>query len=410
MLTLRMTMRTPSRTSSDASPARLSFLWLGVQLIWGAVLGISLQARSAQLAGDASLATFGAIATGGALVAALTQLLVGPLSDRARRMGAGRSVFYVAGALLGAPAIVALYLAPDVRALALAFIVLQFALNVVTGPYQAILPDTLPPARFGIGSAWMAAMGSAGNACGAILATLLGNPLALGVVLALGLLAGSAVTLVHLRSVPLRALPPNEPVAITRTLVDLFVSRAFVYLGFYTMLGYLYFFIASILPVGFALDAKHASGLCILLFTLVGSLGAVLAARPSDRIDERVVVTAGGGLVAVALIALALAHVPIALPIAIAAAGVGWGIFLCADWAFACRLLPPAALATTMAGWNLAVVGPQMLAPAIVGTLLASLRVIRTTAGPRDALLIAGAEMLIGTAWIWRLPSRLRGK
>jgi MFS family permease len=164
------------------------------------------------------------------------------------------------------------------------------------------------------------------------------------------------------------------------------------------------------LPQHFAVSATMASGICVLLFTLAGAFGAAVAARPSDRVDERLVVTIGGGILAVAIGVLALLHPLIAVPMIIALAGIGWGIFLCADWAFACRLLPPNALATMMAIWNLAVVGPQMIAPVIATIFLRSLGMIASPDGPRMAFAAACIEVLIGVAWIWRLPSSRAGK
>jgi MFS family permease len=394
-----------STTRKDAHPAQVAALWFGVQLIWGAVLGIALQARCAQLAPGSSLAIFGVVTTIGALAAAVTQLVVGPLSDRLRRDGRGRSGFYIAGTFLGVPAVIAFFLVSDIGALAGAFVALQLALNVIIGPYQAIVPDTMPPARYGVASGWLAALAGAGNATGAVLAATLGTVPLLGCVLALGLLVAAAITLAHLRRITLRPLPPAVALEVTRTLVDLFISRAFVYLGFYTMLDYLYFVIAALLPQNFSLDATRASGLAILLFTVISALGAALAARPVDRVDERLLVSVGGSCIIVALAVLGLGHTLPGLPPAIAVAGMGWGIFLCADWAFACRLLPPSAMATTMAIWNLAIVGPQMLAPVAASLLLARIGALASSTGPRYALLLAGAEMLIGTLWIWRLPS-----
>jgi MFS family permease len=392
----------------EPKPARITALWFGVQLIWGAVLGISLQARCLQLAGDSSLAVFGLISASGAGAAAITQLVIGPVSDALRRHGRDRRIFYGIGTLLGALAILGFYASGNAHVLLWSFVGLQISLNVIIGPYQAIIPDFVPPRSFGVASAWLAAMGSAGNACGAILATLLGVQW-LGLVLASGLLISAGITLTHIRGVAMQPIGGAAPLAVSRTLVDLFISRAFVYLGFYTVLGYLYFFVASILPHGFALDATRTTGLCVLLFTVVGALGALVAAGPSDRSDERLVVSVGGGVVAASLMGLALVHEAAALAPAIALAGVGWGVFLCADWAFACRLLPPGALATTMAIWNLAVVGPQMLAPLVATVTLSLLGVLRNPTGPRDALLLGGAEMLIGTLWIWRLPVAPRG-
>jgi len=405
MPTLPPTTRMRSSTHSDSQPARVTALWFGIQLVWGAVLAISLQARYIQLTGSTALGPFGLIPASGAFAAAVTQLLVGPLSDALRRRGRDRSAFYAVGTLLGAVSVVVFYASGSVQALLWSFVALQVSLNIVIGPFQAIIPDTMPRTRYGVASAWLAALGSAGNACGAVLASLLGNARALGSILAAGLLASSAITLAQVRRVLLRPLPAVAPFAPTRILIDLFVSRGLLYLGFYTVLNYLYFFIASLMS-----DATRNTGLCVLLFTVVGALGAALAARPSDRSDERIVVTIGGGITAVSVVTLAVVHGIPALVPAIGLAGVGWGIFLCGDWAFACRLLPPQALATTMAVWNLAVVGPQMLATLVATALLFRLGALGNAAGARDALLLAGAEMLIGVLWIWRLPASHNGK
>ncbi|MDQ2865350.1 MAG: MFS transporter [Candidatus Eremiobacteraeota bacterium] len=388
----------------------LAAYWFGIQLVWGAVLGISLQARCAALSGNSALATFGEISTLGAFAAAVVQLAVGPWSDALRRQGNNRSSFYIAGAVAGAVAVVAFYVAPGIPALTASFVALQVALNVAIGPYQAILPDTIGKAALGKASAWMAAMQSGGNAGGAILATLLGNHLPLGATIAVALLATCTLTVAHLRSVSLQTMPDRKKLVVSRTLVDLFISRALMYVGFYTLLGYFFFYVRGALPAHAPIDATTASGIGILLFTLAGAAGAVVAGKPSDRIDERIIVTAGGTVIALAVIGLVVNSAWIFTFAAISVAGIGWGIFLCADWAFACRLLPPSALATTMGIWNVAVVGPQMLAPLFTTIVLSSTHVLDSPAGPHVAFGLAAFEMLLSVAWIWRLPGSKYGK
>jgi MFS family permease len=405
-----MNTATPSRTTERVDALRITLLWFGVQLAWGAVLGLSLQARITQLGGSNALADYGIISTAGALFAAVVQIVVGPFSDRRRRAGDKRTAFYVAGSAGAALALLAFYASPTIGLLAISFVALQAAMNVVIGPYQAVLPDVVPSSRIGVASGWMAAMQSAGNAAGAILATVLGNTPVLGAVIAILLLASCGLTVAHLRAVPLQPIAEHTPLRVTRALVDLFVSRALVYIGFYTLLGYFYFYVASVLPPGSPLNATTAGGIAILLFTLVGAAGAALAARPADRLDERLVVSAGGALMVIALCALAAVHVPFIMPGLIAVAGVGWGVFLCADWAFACRILPTGALATTFAIWNVAVVGPQMVAPVITTLVLSATRTLQTPAGPRVAMLVAAVEIVAGAAWIWRLSKQSQGK
>jgi MFS family permease len=392
-----------SRTSS-ASPARIAVLWFGIQLTWGAVIGLCLQARCAQLGGPSALSLFALAATSGAIAAAVTQLIVGPWSDRVQRARASRSAFYIAGIGAGAPAVIAFFAAPTAVTMIAAFVALQISLNTAIGPYQAIVPDTMSDDRIGVGSAWIAAMQGAGNALGAVLASMLGASIVLGVVLAASLVLTAATTLLYLRGVA-----PHEHAPVRFSLraifADLFISRGFVYLGFYTLVGYLFFFAQTVVPG----DATRTSGIAILIFTMLGTVGAILAAKPSDRSDERLVVFTGAGLMAVAVGALALLHTLVVMVAAVVVAGIGWGIFLCADWAIACRILPRHAMAGTMAVWNLAVLFPQMLAPPVASAVLALTGTLHAKAGPAIAIGLAAAEMIVGAVWIWRLPSKRGG-
>lgn len=389
----------------EASAPQIAALWFGIQLTWGAVLGIALQARCAQLGGASALTLFAWVATTGAVAAALTQLVAGPWSDRLRARGGSRIAFYVVGVAGGALALPAFFAAPTAVLLVASFTVLQIALNVAIGPYQAIVPDSFSEDRIASGSAWIAAMQSGGNAVGAVLATVFGSTVTLGLVLALALLAAAAITLRHAG----RLKPPQDtavpaPFRMTWAFADLFISRALVYVGFYTLLGYLFFFIRAVPVLPF--DATRASGISILAFTLVGSIGAALAARPAARIDERIVVSAGGSATALAIFILATFHATATFVAAVAIAGVGWGVFICADWALACRILPRHAMAGAMAIWNLAILIPQMAAPGLASAVLAVIGALNTPAGPIVALVVAAAEMLAGALWIWRLPAK----
>lgn len=396
---------------THASPFRIGLFWLGIQAVWGALLGISLQARTIELsAGVDALVAYGRLATAGALVAAIVQVAVGPWSDARRARGSRRIEFYAFGAVGGAIAIGFFYGAKSFVGLSLSYLALQATLNCAIGPYQAIIPDVVPRARFGVASSWMAALQSAGNAVGALLAAFVTSAAVLGGSLAALLLGTVAATGVRLRRLPLLPAPPRRRIVITRAFVDLFVSRALVYVGFYTLLGYLLFYVNGVLGAHEIAAAKQQSGALILAFTLFGALGAAVAARPSDRVDKRLVATIGGIVVAAALGTFVATH---SLPWAIAAtliAGVGWGIFLVADWAIACRILPPGALATTMGMWNLAIILPQIIAPAVTTTVLARLGIAGGPQGPRAAFVLALVETLVGIAWLWRLSRSAIGE
>jgi len=382
-----------------ASPARLAAFWFGLQALWGALLGISLQARTSALHPDQALIAYGQIATIGALTAMLVQLVVGPLSDRGRARGADRRPFLIVGTVLGAAGVIAFYLAPSFGALLGATVCLQFGVNIAIGPYQAIIPDYFSADRAGIASSWMAALQSAGNATGALVATFIAPVIGVATVLAALLCAGCIVTVTHMSRIKPRAIAAQR-VILPRGALDLFISRAVLWIGFYTILGYMFFYVRDTLHIA---GAARATGVVILLFTVSAAMGAALAGRPSDRLDRRLVVNLGTGMVAAALIAFALLRNVEALYGIAALAGAGWGGFLTADWALGCAILPRNLMATAMGVWNIAVAGSQIVAPALATALLLALRP-HSEVAPLYAFGLATFEVLLGAAWIWRLP------
>lgn len=397
-------------SSSTSMPARavsafrLALFWLGIQAVWGALLGISLQSRTIELSGSNALIAYGRLATGGALVAAVVQVAIGFLSDSRRNRGGRRLEFYLFGAIGGALAIVFFYTANSFAMLTLAYVALQAVLNVAIGPYQAIIPDFVDRARTGIASSWMAALQSAGNAVGALAASFITSARWLAGVLDAVLLGTCFVTISHVRGLALSASASGERPRLTRAFVDLFISRALVYIGFYTLLGYLLFYVGAVLGPATLADARRETGILIVSFTLVGAAGAALAARPSDRVDKRVVASAGAAVFIVALAVFILSSRVAGVGAATVLAGIGWGVFLVADWAIACRVLPPNAMAAAMGIWNLAIVVPQIIAPALTTAVLQAVRVGTGHEAPRIAFGLAVVEALVGAAWLWRLP------
>ncbi len=388
----------------SASPFRLALYWLGVQAVWGALLGISLQARTIELASGSAVIAYGRLATAGAVTAAVAQIVVGLWADARRRNGSRRIEFYLIGAIGGAISLLWFYDASTFWALTMSYVVLQAAMNVAIGPYQAIIPDFVERARVGIASSWMAALQSGGNAVGALAASFINNARLLGASLGALLLVTCAATSSHARVLPLReATLDRSPVRVTRPFVDLFVSRALTYLGFYTLLGYLLFYVEATVGAASLADARRLTGILIISFTIVGTLGAALAARPSDRVDKRLVATLGAVAFIVSLGIFIGAHSLPGIVTASIVAGVGWGVFLVADWAIACRVLPPGAMASAMGVWNLAIVLPQIVAPALTTVVLKSTGTIGGSSAPRLAFGLALIESVAGIAWLWRL-------
>lgn len=390
--------------SRTHNPARLGLFWFGIQLVWGALLGVSLQARTTELTGANALSSFGLVASLGPVVAAVSQICAGMISDRLRAAGSKRVEFYYGGALIAGLALVWFYRASDFAQLVASVLVIQLAMNVAIAAYQAAIPDVVPADRSGAASAWMAGLQSLGNAAGAVLASFVASPLLLAASIGAILIACAVATGTHVAALPLRGVQ-QQPLRMTRALWDLLISRGLLFLGFYTLLDYLFFYVSQ--TVG-ASSGKMFTGIVLLLFTVAGALGAAVAARPTDRRDPRFVAIAGGSVFAAVLIAFVLTNsLPVVLGCAVCA-GAAWGVFLTADWAIGCALLPQQALATAMAIWNLALIVPQIVAPALTTGILRTFGLLHSADATHAAFVLATLEVLAGAAWLLRLPAFLR--
>lgn len=378
---------------------RLGAFWFGIQVVWTAVLGVVLQDRVSALAPDA-VSSFWVLGAVGASVAAAVQVVAGFLSDRRRARVGHRRMFYRLGVALAIPAIVALPLAPSLAWLWVATLWLQVGMNVAGGPYQGIVGDYVEPERVGRASSWMSVNQFFGSSVGLVLTTLL-HGAALGVALAACLAAGWWVTDSYVARLP-RTRDAAQPLRIDRNMWTVLVSRALINVGFYTLLGFLFFFVRESLGVG-ADAARTTTGILFLAFTISGVLGAAVAGRAADRIDKRVVVSAACAAIAIAVGAFAFAPTfTVALACAIGS-GAAWGAFFTADWAIAYSVLPRAALASAMGVWNLAAALPQIAANAVTGPVVVFFDARSMGLGPRVALMLVIAEFVLGTAWLWRL-------
>jgi MFS family permease len=404
MSTRRRITSTRSNASAVVKPARLGAFTFGIQIVWGAVLAVSLQARSTELAGDGAIALFATIAPIGAALATVVQVVIGFAADARRAAVGHRREFLAGGVLLAIPALIGFYVAPTLAGFVASFFTLQVALNIATGPYQAAIPDYVPPERRGEASSWMSAWQSLGNAVGLLVAGFVRDLRTVAALLVGALVAAFAVTYAHMRALP--ALETNRVgFRVDRVFLTLLVSRGIVNLGFFTLLGFLFFFVQQSLGVGGTDAVQTQTALLFLTFTLTAIAGAALASRPSDRYDVRLVATVANAAVVVALAVLANSTQLGVAYGAAALAGCGWGAFFTADWALACALLPRGAMATAMGVWNVATAGPQILAPILGGSVVLHFNAIAPGVGPRAAVVFALTQFVLGTILLWLLPA-----
>jgi MFS family permease len=379
-------------------PARIGALWFGIQTVWSALLGVYLQSRVSAVAPHHAIAAYAWIAAGGAALAGVVQVLAGLWSDRILATRAHRRAFYAAGVALAVPGIVGFFFASSLGWLAATWALIQLGMNVVSGPYQAAIPDALEPDRVGGAAAWMSGYSFAGSVCGLIVAATIGGAPA-GPLLALILAVSAGVTLAHLRRVPPISVR-IAPLKLSADMWTVLVSRGAINTGFYTLFGFLFFFVRQTLHVA---NARTTTGVLFIVFTIAGVAGAALAARPADRTDKRLVISIAAAGIAISVGAFAAAPNVVVASLAAAASGVAWGAFFTVDWAIAYAVLPRSSMATAMGVWNLAATIPQILAPAITAPLVAATNARRPGLGPRLALALVAVEFVAGAALLWRL-------
>ncbi len=410
----------------------ISVLWLAISLHWGALLGIVLPSQVARFADPAETGTRVAIILGiGAFISTVMQLAVGVFSDRCAARWGRRRPFIFWGVLLNTAPLLLFARANSFWTLVLAFVGIQIFLNVANGPYQALIPDLVPPERHGKASGVMAMMSTIGQAGGLTLAGLLAGAhpailkswpreeriFLLAVLLAAALLAAMAVTVTTVHERRWQPEPGCGPVLSPwrqmfqiplRDHPDfawLIVSRFFINLGFYTVVPYLFFYVRDTLSMGG--QAEGYTARIFLIATVAGVLGNWPAGVWSDRVSKKRLVYLACGVTAVAAVLfLATSSIQVALATAFLY-GIGMGAFGAVDWALACNLLPKEDPARWMGVWHFAFTVPQVVAPALVGPIADQLN--RSHGGGfgwRFAMLAILIYLAIGVAALTRLHER----
>lgn len=374
----------------------LSLLWLPTNLFWSAMLVQLLPARVAHFAPSelqkgTYLAWVGAI---GAVISTIIQLLIGPLSDNCTSRLGRRRPFLLIGIILNTFALIGFGLARSFAGLVLSFSMIQLLINTAAGPFQALIPDRVPPERHGLASAYMGLwtlLGQTGGlALGGVLlapstwgggltqmqAEVRGVEAVLGISATL-LLAIMALTVWQVKETP---MPRSEALPLKAALRDtyhlglrqypdfswLLASRFVINLGFYTAIEFLRYYVQ---------DSLHAKDYSIQTtwLSLMATAGAVVGTFPAgylaDRISKRKVVYISCTIAALGCAAFCLTH---SLPVAKAIAfffGIGYGTFCAVDWAFACNLLPEKSAAKYMAIFHFSFTVPQVIVPVIGGLI-----------------------------------------
>jgi MFS family permease len=420
------------RTLSRGKLVYLSIYWLGLSVLWGAMLGVFLPSRvQALVPAQARGRWLALILASGAIVSAFTQVIIGALSDRSRwRMGRRRP-YLLLGTVLGTACLFPLALSESMRALLTSFLLLQFCINIAGGPYQALIPDRVEDRQRGEASGYMGLFEHVGQAGGPVLAGLfmsqrwldtrglqpLGGRLWVAGIISVLLMGLMALTVAKVREQAFVNSRREDlgPTILRAFRFDWLVRREFALLvaarfvlmvGFYLAVSFMLYYVGDTLGIA-KRELEWKTGLLMLFLTVGGMAGAVPAGILSDRFGRRrVLYFSSAATVVGAVIFISTSSYRVAMWDGLLL-GTGFGGFIVVVWAMVCSALPEHEAARYMGIWNLAVTLPQVVAPGIGGPLGDYLNsALGQGAGWRAVFILVLVFLLAGLFIITRIPEK----
>ncbi len=425
---LEQNMATALNLDTPAAPIRrltaldqffVSCFWFAYNVHWGALLAIVLPSQIAAIVGDANKEFYnGLIPPLGAIVSLLITPVAGALSDRSRSRFGRRRPFMLVGTLVNILfllLIAGLSTGSSIWLFLLFYMGIQLGNNWSGGPYAALIPDVVPEPQRGSASGWMALMTALGTLVGALAAGQLirGNdywPIYLLIVVALALTL--ALTWWGVRERP--ATTPTEHFALRpflrsflldpathRDFYWVLITRALVTMGIYSVFTFFLFFLQDIIRVP---DPEQQASFLIGIIIAAGIPTSIIAGSLSDRVGRKPLVYLSGGLMAlVSLVYIFVIFSPsLTLTFIMGGLfGVGYGAYQAVDWALAIDVLPSGEdVAKDMGIWHVALVLPQIIAPAITGLTLNALKDTSLTLGYSVVFSLTALWFILGTIFV----------
>ncbi len=365
------------------SPSFQMLLALANTVIWLSILPIGQILLPTQIAAFNAATRFSnlAIATSvGVLAALLTNPIAGALSDRTTSRLGRRRPWLIAGTVLSAATLVLLANASSFLTLVIWWAIFHVAANAILAALSAIVPDQVPVRQRATVSAFVSLSLPLGAVVGALLVTKVVKSTVMSYYTFGGILfIVMLIFVLVLRDKPLpKAAAPRFHLG---TFLAAFwvnpvkypdfgwawLTRFLVYLGYFTALGYLLYFLQDAVHY-----QKAAQGVTTFQIILTGTLliASVLSGILSDKFGRRKVFVMGASLViALAFLILAFWQTWTGVQLAAAVLGIGFGAYLGVDIALITQVLPSA----NARGKDLGVINIANALPQVVGSATAAL-------------------------------------
>lgn len=411
----------PAARLSTLDHMQIASLWFALFAQWMTIVPVLVPAQVAELLGrNAALkeGVTGSVIASGAFIALIVSPLAGALSDRCRARRGRRRPFLVVGVFGTALALA--WLASfrgegSVGLYTLAFLHLQFWWNWVAGPYAGLVPDVVPKDEANRASAWLNVMTVLGTITGNAVLVAMYSPQrtypAVAVFIAIMFLCLWLTIRGSREPVPAPSHEDFDLIAFVRSFyLDprmhrnfywVLATRLFGNMGIWSIFTFLLYYLQD--AIGIPHPTRLLNGLLgvgVVLAIPASLLGARLADRhgavPVVRLSSWIMAAAAAGYVLLALHPDVMLVIPVALVFCAAC-----GTYQAVDWALALRVLPSDASAGKDMGiWNLSMVLPQIIGPAVTGWMISW---VKAGAGPGLAYVAAfaaAAVWFVLAAWL----------
>ena len=340
-------------------------------------------------------------------VAMITQPVAGSVSDGFGSRFGRRRPFILGSAMFDGVFIVLFGLAFNFWFAFVAYALLQVVSNFGQAAYQALVPDFAPQEERGVASGAKGAIEVGGSIVGlgvAGLFTTIGFVWGAYVVIILLLLAGGLAVFRRLDEPP--AVGTSFWNGIKRANFKTFLFDARGNMGFTRLLGARFLFFLGFVSIqrfllNFLRDVFHlsraggwAAGILILA-TVVGIAGALLAGGVVDRLGRKQVARFAALVAAVYLVPIAVFPNLYLMLVLGAILGLAGGAFAASTWAFLADEVPEGESARFYGIANYATAGAGAVGAGIFGVMIDALNGWKYIAGYRALILIASVLLVL---------------
>jgi Na+/melibiose symporter-like transporter len=403
---------------------KITIFGFAISALWGSLHTIILPLRLLDFVAESQKNTYlGLLTFAGLILAMLVQPIAGAISDRSG-FGWGRRRPYI---LLGT--ILAIFLIPGIglyngfAAILIAYCLLQISSNIAHAPYQAFIPDLVPPTKRGRASGVKSLLEILGGVALLYPIALFMDRYSTGrggfwlwpalATLAFVLLLAMTVTLLTVRERPGGGTRLSLLTALSRSFkIDVRANRNFIWFLFSRLLFFIAFFAVQTFALYFLRDVagvtSPAAAAARFSIVAVGGMLAVVypAGSITDRVGRRPAVVSAGliGALGVGLLFFFSTSYPVIM-LSGGLLGISFGAFMSTNWALATDLVAKGEEARYLGLTNLATAGGGALGR-LIGPIIDLVNAYRAGWGYLAMLAICFICFVAGSLLLLKIRGR----